>query len=145
MFAVSARTSPLSITLIDNKPCSIDIDSNFNRFACGTATNRPRNKVEERLPQLSLIGNDRRDLGSKLVVDLDLLLLGHSRRCRTRLAQRLLAVKTPVRKLLSVPPRSEKDRRVDSSSLEVESRSPAPSDKTAAACRSVLPDREGSR
>src|ERR1041385_4002017 len=67
----------------------IAIDVDFDRFARGTATNSPRDKVEKRLSQLALIGNDGRDLGSQLILDLDLLLLGHTRCCCTRLAQRL--------------------------------------------------------
>jgi Leu/Phe-tRNA-protein transferase len=40
------------------QPFRIDVDRNFKRLTRRAATNRPRNEVEKRLSQLSLIGDD---------------------------------------------------------------------------------------
>src|SRR5215208_6163522 len=68
---------------------SVDVGRDVNYLTSRAPTHCPGNKVEEGLSQLSLIGNDGCDFGSEFVVDLNLLLLGHARRCRTRLAHRL--------------------------------------------------------
>ena len=67
-----------------HQPVCIDIDCDFNQLTGGTTTHGPCNKVEKRLAELALIGDDRRDLGREFVLDLFLCFLGHARRCCAR-------------------------------------------------------------
>src|SRR4030095_11924742 len=60
----------------------IERSGNLNRIANWTATDCPRDKVENDLSKFSLVGNNRRDLRRKFVFNLHFALLRHAR-CRS--------------------------------------------------------------